>query len=404
LTELYPKLSLVGKPERRDFLAEIEVLAQQRVSELVQAYLDIEVDELLQRARYERSKKSATPAYRDGYDEERSISTGAGPITIRRPRVRGVKHESAILPKYQRRTSSIDRTLHQLWIEGLADRDFERSLRGLLGENAPLSASTISRVNAKFLEEYDVWCKRMFAEKEFVYAWVDGIHLGAGPDDERRVILVVIAADSEGRKHLIALADAMSESEESWTELFTDLQSRGFRAPRLLIADGANGLWAAATRCFPDTNQQRCWVHKIRNVLDKVPEAKRDAVHEELKAAMNATTEKKSRLTMESLARSLERDYPRAATCIRDDIDRQLTYYRYPATNWKSIRTTNPIESIFASVRIRTDAAKRMRTGKSATYLLYALITRLSEGWNRISGHRDIKHYLRRDLALENAA
>ncbi len=404
MTELYPKLALVGKPDQRDFIAEIEALAKDRISELVQTYLEIEVDELLQRARYQRRNNSSVSAHRDGYDEKRTITTGAGQITIRRPRVRGVKHESAVLPKYQRRTPSVDRTLHQLWIEGLADRDFERSLRGLLGEDAPLSASTISRVNAKFVEEYDVWCKRIFADKEFVYAWVDGIHLGAGPDDERRVILVVIAADSDGRKHLIALVDTMSESETSWTDLFTDLQSRGFRAPRLLIADGANGLWAAATRCFPDTHQQRCWVHKVRNILDKVPEAKRTSVHEELKSAMNADTEKKSRYTMEALAFSLERDYPRAAKCIRDDIDRQMAYYRFPVTNWKSIRTTNPIESVFASVRIRTDAAKRMRTGKSATYLLFALITRLSESWNRISGHRDIKNYLRRDLALENAA
>jgi putative transposase len=223
LTELYPKLTLVGKPERRDFIAEIEALASDRISELVQTYLNIEVDELLQRARYQRSNNDSTAAHRDGYDEKRTITTGAGPIIIRRPRVRGAKYESAILPKYQRRTPSVDRTLHQLWIEGLADRDFERSLRGLLGEEAPLSASTISRFNAKFVSEYDAWCKRTLSDKEFVYAWVDGIHLGAGPDDERRVILVVIAADIDGRKHLIALVDAMSEREASWADVFTDL-------------------------------------------------------------------------------------------------------------------------------------------------------------------------------------
>ncbi len=400
----YPTTDPAAKSFERDFGAELDQLCRAKISELVQAYLCFEVDELLARRRYERSSDGSAKAYRNGFDDPRTITTSAGPIKIRRPRVIGVKHESAVLPKYVRRLPSVDRTLHQLWIEGLADRDFERSLRGLLGESAPLSASTIARTNAKFIDEYTTWCKRSLAGHDFVYVWADGIHLGAGPDDERRVLLVLIAADADGIKHFLALEEAMSESEQSWADLLEKLKERGLRPPQLLVADGANGLWAAATKAFPDTAQQRCWIHKNRNILDKVPETKRETVHAELSEAMHAATEAIARRRMESLARSLQLDYPKAATCVRDDLDRQLAFYRFPQANWKSLRTTNPIESIFASVRLRTDAAKRMRTGASATYLLYALITRLSANWRRIDGHREIRNLLRRNLDSKKAA
>jgi transposase-like protein len=392
-------LSLVERSER-DLTAELDQFCREKISQIVQEYLITEVDELLDRARYKRGAS----AYRNGFDDPRTITTGAGPISIRRPRVRGAKIESKILPKHRRRLPSVDRTMHHLWIEGLADRDFERSLRGLLGESAPLSASTVSRLNARFTAEFDVWSARRLDDRDYVYLWADGIHLGVGPDDERRVLLVLIAADADGVKHLLALSDAMSESEESWAELFESLKKRGLRIPKLLIADGANGLWAAATKAFADTGQQRCWVHKIRNVLDKVPDKKRNAVHAELREAMNAPKEDTSRKRMESLARSLERDYPKAAACVRDDIDRMMTFYRFPEASWKSLRTTNPIESIFSSVRLRTDAAKRLRTGKSATYLVYALIIRISANWRRIDGHRETRNLLRRDLDSKKAA
>lgn len=400
----YPNGLTVAKCSEHDFGAELDQLCRAKISELVQAYLCFEVDEALQRARYQRSEHAAPKVYRNGFDDPRTITTSAGPIDIRRPRVKGMKHESAIWPKYARRLPSVDRTLHRLWIEGLADRDFERSLRGLLGESAPLSASTIARTNAKFVDEHKIWCTRSLADRDYVYVWADGIHLGAGPDDERRVLLVLIAADADGIKHFLALEEAMSESEQSWIELFDRLKERGLRTPKLIIADGANGLWAAATKAFADTAQQRCWLHKIRNVLDKVPDTKRAVVHAELREVMHAETESIARRRMESLARGLQTDYPKAATCLRDDIDRQLSFYRFPQANWKSLRTTNPIESIFASVRLRTDAAKRMRTGTSATYLLYALITRLSINWRRIDGHREIRNFLRRDLDSIQAA
>ncbi|WP_422665026.1 IS256 family transposase [Vulcanimicrobium alpinum] len=208
-------------------------------------------------------------------------------------------------------------------------------------------------------------------------------------------MLVVIGADADGTKHLVALDDAMSESELSWTELFEDLKKRGLHMPQLLIADGANGLWAAAGKALPNTRQQRCWLHKVRNVLDKLPEKQKPRVHTELRCIVNAPSETEARDRIEALAKTLQRDYPKAAACIRDDVDRMVTFYRFPSSSWKSLRTTNPIESIFASVRLRTEAAKRLRTGSSATYLVFKLVQRLSGSWRRINGYQSI--------TLENA-
>ncbi len=360
-----------------------------KVAELVQAYLEVEVDERLGRLRYERGDGRSL-GFRDGHDPQRTVTSTIGPIPIRRPRVRGVEHESELIPKFRRRLPSIDKTIHQLWIEGLAHRDFEPTLRGLLGADAPLSASTIARVNAEFGAEFDAWKRRRLDSEQFVYLWGDGIHLGAGPEDERRVLLVLIGADARGVKHLVALEEAMSESELSWTELFEDLKRRGLREPSLIIADGAHGMWAAATKAFSNARQQRCWLHKIRNVLDKVPDKHQPQVHADLRSIVNAKNEAAAREQIEALAQSLQREYPKAAACVRDDVDRMVTFFRFPKPSWKSLRTTNPIESIFSSVRLRTDAVRRLRTGTSATYLVFKLVQRLSTGWRRIDGYRSI--------------
>ena len=277
----------------------------------------------------------------------------------------------------------------------MAHRDFEPTLRGLLGSEAPLSAWTIARVNAEFGAAFDAWKRRRLDSDHFVYLWGDGIHLGAGPEDKRRVLLVLIGADARGFKHLVALEEAMSGSELSWIELFEDLKRRGLREPSLVIADGTNGMWAAATKAFPNAQQQRCWWHKIRNVLDKVPEKQQPRVHTDLRSIVHAKGETQAREQIETLAQSLQREYPKAAACVRDDVDRMVTFFRFPEPSWKSLRTTNPIDPIFASVRIRTDAAKRLRTGASATYLVFKLVQRLSTSWRRIDGYRSI--------ALENS-
>ena len=381
-----------------DRLAALEELCRTKVAEVLQAYLNAEADELIRRRRYERIEEGAPVLYRNGHDPERLITTPAGAIPIRRPRVRGMPYESAVLPKHARRLPSLDRTFHKLWLEGLSQRDFEPALRALLGEHAPLSASTIARVNGQFREEFDIWKARRLDHEHYAYVWTDGIHLGAGPADERRVILVVIGADVQGKKHLVALDEAMSESETSWREILHDLKARGLRAPSLAVADGANGFWSAISAEYPETAQQRCWLDKNRNVLDKVPEKLKGEVRRKLREICTSETRAEAMSKIDSLAISLSRDYPKAAACVRDDVDRMLAYFAFPKASWKSLRTTNPIESVFASVRLRTNVAKRMRSGASALYLVFKLIDRLSMTWRRIDGYQTIA------LAQEKAA
>jgi putative transposase len=385
----YPKvIHLDNSPADR--LAELDRLCRVKVGEVLQAYLEAEADELVRRRRYERIEEGAPVVYRNGHDPERSITTAAGTIPIRRPRLRGTTYESAVLPKHARRLPSLDRTFHKLWIEGLSQRDFEPALRALLGADAPLSASTIARVNAQFRDEFDVWKSRRLDHERYVYIWVDGVHLGAGPGDERRVILVIIGADLQGEKHLVALDEAMSESELSWKAILHDLKARGLQAPRLAVADGANGFWAALSAEYPETAEQRCWLHKVRNVLDKVPEKMEREVRRELREIYESSTRAQAMSKLDSLALSLSKDYPKAAACVRDDVDRMVAFFAFPKASWKSIRTTNPIESNFASVRLRTNVAKRLRSGESALYLVFKLIERASATWRKIDGYQTI--------------
>ena len=375
---------------RVDRLGELELLCRRKIGEVLQAYLDAEANELVRRARYERAEEGVPVVYRNGHDPERSITTSAGAIRIRRPRLRGTTYESAVLPKHVRRLPTLDRAFHKLWIEGLSQRDFEPALRALLGEQAPLSASAIARVNVQFRGEFAAWKSRRVDHERYAYIWADGVHLGAGPGDERRVILVIIGADLQGEKHLVALDEAMSESELSWKEILHDLKTRGLEAPRLAIADGANGFWAALGAEYPATRQQRCWLHKVRNVLDKVPETMERDVRRQLREIYESNTRAEATSQLNALALSLSKDYPKAAACVRDDVDRMLAFYAFPKASWKSVRTTNPIESNFATVRLRTNVAKRLRSGESALYLVFKLIERASQTWRKIDGYQTI--------------
>lgn len=404
MRQSYPTKVRFAKPTAGQLQTHIEELCRLKVSELFQAVLEAEVDDALERLRYERRVDSARAGYRDGHDRPRSISSNRGPITIARPRVRGVPFASEILPRHRRKLENVDRSLTDLWLDGLATRDFEGTLRAFLGADAPLSAATITRTNQLLCKELDAWNARRLESTELVFTWADGIYLGAGPDDERRVFLVVLGADRLGDKQLLAIREAMSESEAAWEELFADLAKRGLGAPALLIADGAHGLWAAAQKAWPGVAEQRCWLHKIRNVEEKLPTKLQPAAHKALTEIMYAEREPEARRKLEQLAKSYERGYPKAAKCLRDDVDRMFSYYRFPHACWIHLRSTNPIESIFSPVRNRADAMKRLRTGRFAAAVLLALVTKLSKGWRRLRGYRDLYELAAKPVALKRAA
>jgi putative transposase len=364
----------------------LEELCRRRVAEIFQAALNAEADEFL--GRIAGVPAESATGYRDGFEESRTVAFGSTPVTIRRPRVRESEapFNSQILPPYVRRFPELDKTMHELWLQGLSTRDFEPSLRALLGETAPLSPSSISRINKQFLDDYRAWSRRPIADK-YVYLWADGVYLDAGAEQERRVMLVVIGVDVDGEKDLLAIEDAFGESAESWTALFESLDERGLKNVVLLVADGAQGIWKAFSAVFPRAKQQRCWLHKQRNVQDKVPEKHRETIHARLSEAMMAESRPEAERLLEKLAKELSRQYPKAAACLRDDVARLTAYYDFPKPHWKHLRTTNIIESNFDPVRTRTNVCKRMRSAESATYLVWALLVRRKARWRRFNGY-----------------
>ena len=404
MKQSYPTKLRFAKAGPEQLQMQLEDVCRLKASELFQAALEVEVDEALERLRYERRSDAGKTGYRDGHDRPRSIASNRGPIIVARPRVRGIPFASEILPKHRRKLENVDRSVTDMWLDGLATRDFEGTLRAFLGADAPLSAATITRTNQLLCKALDAWNARRLDDLELVFTWADGIYLGAGPDDERRVFLVVLGADRLGEKHLLAVREAMSESEAAWEELFADLAKRGLRAPALLVADGAHGLWAAAQKAWPRVAEQRCWIHKMRNVEEKLPTKLQPAAHKALTEIMYAEREPEARRKLEQLAKSYERGYPKAAKCLRDDVDRMFAYYCFPHASWVHLRSTNPIESIFSPIRNRADAMKRLRTGRFATAVLLALATKLSKSWRRLRGYRDLYELVPKPIALKRAA
>jgi transposase-like protein len=349
--------------------------------------LNEEVDAYLGRGRYEREETYR--GYRNG-SSWRRLTLGSGTIELRPPRVRDIPPAQApfaskIIRKYQRRSDTIDETFMKLFIEGLATRDFEPALRLLMGEQAPLSASVISRLTQRFKDVYAAFDRRDLSEHTFVYIWADGIYLKAGLGTEKVCLMVLIGADREGKKHLIALQEGYRESADSWGDLLKDCRRRGLNEPACWIADGALGLWAAVNEHSPHSAQQRCTNHKTMNVIDKLPTSERPEYTKRLRAIWQADSEKAARKLAGTLVADLRTaGYDRAAACLEDDLDRCLTFYQFPETHWPHLRTTNVVESPFASVRLRTNAAKRFKKTKSGVYLVHQVMLRLEQRWRRL--------------------
>jgi len=370
---------------------QIEELARTGARDMLMAAMNEELDGYLGRARYQRDGEFR--GYRNGTTPRR-LTLGSGTVELNQPRVRDVPcgqepFESKIIRKYQRRSDTIDETFMKLFIEGLATRDFEPALRLLLGEKAPLSASVISRLTQRFRAAYEAFEQKDLSDRTFVYTWADGIYLKAGLGTEKACLMVLIGADTEGKKHLIALREGYRESAESWGGLLKDCRRRGFNEPACWVADGALGLWAAVNEHCPHSAQQRCTNHKTMNVIDKLPTTERPEYTKRLRAVWQADSEKAARKLAGKLVADLRvAGYDRAAVCLEDDLDRCLTFYKFPEAHWLHLRTSNVIESPFASVRLRTNAAKRFKKTKSGVYLVHQVMLRLEQRWRRlISAH-----------------
>jgi transposase-like protein len=355
---------------------EIEEMAREHVRGYIQDLLEEELTEFLGRGRYER-RAGDRGGYRNGHGKPRRLTMQCGTITVRRPRARDLdeRFESRLLPFFVRRTREVDGLLPELYLHGLAEGDFDLALRGLLGEKAPISASTVARLKEKWHGEFDKWSRQDLSGLEVVYLWVDGIYVKAGLEKEKAAVLVALAALSDGTKRVVALKSGHRESTESWGELLRDLRRRGMNSPRLVVGDGNLGIWKALLHVFPESDEQRCWNHKKTNVLDKLPKKAQPEAKPLLNDIRDAETAE------DALARRGEfqdwcrsRGYDSAARCIADDWERMVAFYRYPKEHWKHLRTTNPVESPFSSVRLRTDAARRYKKVENATAVIWKVL------------------------------
>lgn len=372
----------------------LERLARNAAQRIIQEALELEVSEFLERGRYGKTDSTNFRGYRNGHHQPRVISTSFGSLEVKVPRVSDNKEafESQLVKPYKRRSEGLDCLFPNLFVEGLATRDFEPALRFLVGESAPLSPSSISRLNKKFKDEYEKWEKRDLSKLKIVYLWADGIYLKAGIADEKRCLLVIIGVDILGKKHLLSMKEGFRESAESWYHCLIDLKQRGMNEPALALADGGLGFWVALPKVWRQTKEQLCWLHKMRNILDKVPKSEQAEAVLRLRGIYSAS----SREAAEKLAKELMKDwqeagYYQAIECLFIALPRLLTFYEFPAEHHRHLRTTNVIESPFACVRLRTDAAKRFRSARSGTHLVFKIMEAQEKRWRIISHPEKLK-------------
>jgi len=366
----------------------LETLMREKIQGWLQDLLEEEVNELLSRRKSERRQAvDAVAGYRNGFGKPRHLTLSCGTIAVRRPRVRGLEQrfESRILPLFRRQSQEVRDLLPELYLHGLAQGDFDLALRGLLGEHAPLSASSVARLKEKWQAEYESWATRRLDELEVVYLWVDGVYVKAGLEKEKAAMLVALAGLSDGSKTVVALTSGYRESTESWAGVLRDLRARGMNAPKLVIGDGHLGIWAALRSVYPETREQRCWNHRVLNVLDKLPKAHHAQATLMLRAMAYAETlQEAERLKAKFQQWCQKKGAEQAASLLERDWERMIAFFRFPKEHWPHLRTSNPVESPFAALRLRTDAAKRFKKVANATAMLWRLLMVAEKRFRRL--------------------
>jgi len=370
----------------------LEQVAREGAQRLLAEALELEVDDFLQRLRYERGQ--VFRGYRNGYAPERTIGVGLGRVQVRVPRVSDVPSEvategfrSRIVTRYQRISRTTQRLLAQLYLEGLSTGDFEPVFRAILGENSPLSPTSVTRLKQEWQAEFEAWRTRRLDGHRYLYLWVDGVYLNAGQEQDKTALLCVLGLREDGEKELLAMVPGYRESTESWADVLRDLRDRGLQRPMVVIGDGALGIWAALREVWPETRRQRCWNHRTLNVLSKLPKRLWAEARKDLRDAAQAETREECRKRLEAIAAALRKagQVPAAETVLRD-MDDFMTFYDFPQEHWRQLRTTNPIESIFSGVRLRTGVTKRLPNRENAVYLVFKVVQRLSQHWRRVGG------------------
>jgi len=369
--------------------------------------LENEVKEFIQKHSNLKGENGNKVVTKNGYMPQRDIVTGMGPLTIIQPRIddRNLKgycsnerFTSNILPRYLRRIPSIDNLIPALYLKGISTNDFPTALSAILGEGVKgLSATNIVRLKDSWQKDYLQWKSRDLSGKNYVYFWADGVYFNVRLEDDRSCILVIMGADKHGNKELVAVQDGFRESKLSWREMLLDLKQRGLSfAPKLATGDGGLGFWAAIDEVFPETRRQRCWVHKTVNILDKMPKSIQAKAKSMIHEMYMAATKESALKAYEHFIQTFEPKYPKAVECLRKDKEDLFTFYDFPATHWIHIRTTNPIESTFATVRLRTNKTKGCGSRIATLTMVFKLTMEAARTWKKLKGHQLIL------LVLEN--
>lgn len=385
-------LSIVPVPQGKDVLGEV---LRQGAQKLLAQAIDAEVTGWIQCHAHLRDDAGHRQVVRNGALPARTITTGVGPVEVKQPRVHDrrsaqerEKFTSAILPPYLRKTKSIEELIPWLYLKGVSTGDFSEALAALLGPDAPgLSASTVVRLKAVWETEYQAWNQRSLEGKRYVYVWADGIHFNIRLEEDRQCILVLMGATPDGQKELIAIADGYRESEQSWKALLLDCQARGLIIdPTLAIGDGALGFWKAVRQIWPKTREQRCWVHKTANILDALPKGQQPRAKEKLHAIWQAATRQEADKAFDLFVATYEAKYPKATECLTKDREQLMVFYDFPAEHWIHLRTTNPIESTFATIRLRHRRTKGNGTRKTSLAMMFKLAQAAQKKWHRLHG------------------
>ena len=384
----------------------LEDILRQGAQRMLLMAVEAEVEDYVARHAPCRDESGQRLVTRNGRARPRTILTGLGPLKVQAPRVedrrrdeqgRKLRFTSKILPPYLRKTRSIEELIPWLYLKGISTGDFTEALAALLGPDCPgLSATTIVRLKEQWAGQYETWCRRDLRGEPYVYLWADGIYCNVRLDDERQCLLVIIGATSDGRKQLLAVHDGFRESELSWTEVLEDLKARGLEiAPKLAVGDGALGFWAALRKVFAATREQRCWVHKTANVLEKLPQSMQGKAKGMLHDIYLAATRKDAEQAFERFTSLYRVKYDKAVTCLEKDREELLAFYDFPAEHWGHLRTTNPIESTFASVRLRHRRTKGCGSRLATLTMVFMLARQAERHWRRLNGSELIIHVLK---------
>jgi putative transposase len=386
-------------------LSALDAAVRDGAQRMLLAAVEAEVEEYVSRHARCVDEAGRRLVVRNGRARERTVVTGAGALRVRAPRVEDRRRDeegrkrrfvSRILPPYLRRSKCVEDLIPWLYLKGISTGDFTEALGALLGPGAPgLSAGTVVRLKEKWSEEYEAWRRSDLSGERYVYIWADGIYCNVRLDDERQCLLVVIGATADGRKQLLAVSDGFRESELSWTEVLEGLKKRGLQiAPKLAVGDGALGFWAALRKVFPKTGEQRCWVHKTANVLEKLPKSMQGKAKTMLQDIYLAETRAAAERAMDHFIDLYKVKYARAVECLEKDREELLTFYDFPAEHWAHLRTTNPIESTFATVRLRHRRTKGCGSRQATLTMVFMLARQAESHWRRLNGSQLIVHVL----------